>query len=200
MSPTSFGGSKNSEALRLKKNSANCQTDLGLKNSQTIKLLGSKTRKLPWTLGLLKGTAPLWSLGWPQKKCAGSSTCICKCCRGSYTIFVRAWIRKPSAGSWCQGKCKNSLGGSCANRVQASGSHHSRGTPKSANSFIFVFSPRLWGLLYHMCKKHWIISTGNTSSVCAILHLTCEILRDYAYQLQVTPWSWLLKLSQQVYP
>jgi hypothetical protein len=55
-------------------------------------------------------------------------------------------------------------------------------------------------LLYHMCKKHWIISTGNTSSVCAILHLTCEILRDYAYQLQVTPWSWLLKLSQQVYP
>ncbi len=118
------------------------------KTPQTVKLiLDSKTHKLPWTLGLLKGTAPLWWLGWQQKKCAGSSTCICKCCRGSYTIFVRAWIRKPSAGSRCQGKCKNSLGGSCANRVQASGSHRSWGTPKSANSFIFVFSPRLWGLL-----------------------------------------------------
>jgi hypothetical protein len=55
-------------------------------------------------------------------------------------------------------------------------------------------------LLHQMCKNHWIISTGNTSSVCAILHLTCEILRDYAYQLHVTPCCWLPKLSQQVYP
>lgn len=61
---------------------------------------------------------------------------------------------------------------------------------QNLQTLLFLFFPPDYGACYTTCVKTIELSLLEiTSSVCAILHLTCEILRDYAYQLHVTPWS-----------